>query len=54
MTVTYKPVTSDNYGDIRWQWYVQVYRGKNLIWDDYYQTKPNKHEVLNSIAEGVA
>lgn len=51
LNIKYIKVEFDDCGDTQWQWYVEVYDGKRLVWDDYYQEKPSKADVLYSIRE---
>lgn len=49
--IEYTKVDSDDYGDTRWQWYIEVfnYLGE-IIWTDYYKEKPTEREVRLSIS----
>lgn len=42
-------VQSDNQGDTRWQYYIELFKGKKLIWTDYYDKEPTLKEVINSL-----
>lgn len=42
-------VNSDDYGDEQWKFYAELYKGKQLLWNDYYRTQPTLKQVLTEV-----
>lgn len=42
-------VTSDDYGDPQWNYYAELYRGKQLVWNDYYKKQPTLKQVMKEL-----
>lgn len=49
MRINYIKVISDDYDDRQWQWLVEVFNGNELVWADYYRTKPSAQTIFNSM-----
>lgn len=45
----YVTVTSDDFGDAQFKYYVELYQGKKLIWNDYYKTEPTLKQVKKEL-----
>jgi hypothetical protein len=42
-------VNSDDFGDTQFKYYAELYKGKELVWNDYYQTQPTLKKVLKEL-----
>lgn len=45
------PIDSDDFGDTQFKYYGELYKGKSLVWNDYYREQPTLKQVLNELEE---
>lgn len=44
-------VNSDDFGDTQFKYYGELYKGKSLIWNDYYREQPTLKQVLSGLED---